>query len=182
MAKRLHEELGVDTFAALESAVHDGRAEALPGIGHRRAALMRNALTEMLGRVRPRSPRRQPEPDVGTLLDVDREYREKTAADILPKIAPKRFNPMGDAWLPVLHTRRAPWEFTALFSNTARAHDLGCEKDWIVIYFHAPGQVEMQRTVVTEKRGALAGKRVVRGREADCRNFYRVNDVRRAKA
>jgi hypothetical protein len=130
----------------------------------------------MLGRVRPRSPSRQPEPDVAVLLDVDREYREKAAADALPKIAPKRFNPSHEAWLPIFRARREAWEFTALFSNTARAHELGRVKDWVVIYFRGPGQAEMQRTVVTEKRGALAQKRVVRGREVDCRAFYGVDD------
>lgn len=57
------------------------------------------------------------------LLDVDRAYR--AAAGALAKIAPKRFNPAGEAWLPILHTERGPWRFTALFSNTARAHSLG---------------------------------------------------------
>jgi putative hydrolase len=32
--------------------------------------------------------------------------------------------------------------------------------------------VEGQHTVVTETRGVLAGKRVVRGREAECRERY----------
>lgn len=174
LAKRLHAKTGIGTLAALEAAAHQGRLAAVPGIGPRRSALIRNALAEMLGRVRPRAPYRQPEPDVATLLDVDREYRERVEADSLPKIAPKRFNPTHDAWLPVLRTRREPWQFTALYSNTARAHELGRVTDWVVIYFHQPGGTEMQRTIVTEKRGVLAQKRVVRGREADCRNFYAV--------
>ncbi len=172
LAKRLHEETGIYTLPALENAVHEGRLAAVPGIGPRRSALIRNALAEMLGQVRPRSTYRRPEPDVAILLDVDREYREKVEADSLPKIAPKRFNPGREAWLPILRTRREPWQLTALYSNTARAHELGRVKDWVVIYFSEPGQAEMQRTVVTEKRGALAQKRVVRGREADCQNFY----------
>ena len=32
--------------------------------------------------------------------------------------------PSGEAWLPVLHTERDGWHFTALFSNTAQAHQL----------------------------------------------------------
>ena len=43
----------------------------------------------------------------------------------LTTIAPRRFNPEGKSWLPVMHTRRGAWHFTALFSNTARAHELG---------------------------------------------------------
>ena len=82
-------------------------------------------------------------------------------------IAPRRFNPSGAAWLPILHTERDPWRFTALYSNTARAHELGRTRDWVVIYFHQDDEVEGQRTVVTETLGPLAGHRVVRGREGE---------------
>jgi ribosomal protein S13 len=171
-ARRIHETLQVDTLEALEIAAHDGRLESLPGIGPRRAAMMRAALADMLARTRGPRPTPVREPDVAVLLDVDREYREKAAADKLPKIAPKRFNPKGEAWLPVLHTERGDWHFTVLFSNTARAHELGLVRDWVVLYFSADRAPEGQRTVVTETRGALAGRRVVRGREADCRVHY----------
>ena len=100
---------------------------------------------------------------------VDREYRTKAAAGDLVKIAPKRFNPKGEAWLPLLHTVRDGWRFTALYSNTARAHQLGRETDWVIIYFHKDNHAEGQRTVVTETRGEAAGRRIVRGREAECR-------------
>jgi hypothetical protein len=106
---------------------------------------------------------------VAVLLDVDREYREAAAAGRLSRIAPRRFNPSGQAWLPVLHTERDHWQITALFSNTGRAHELGKTRDWVVIYFHTDTQAEGQRTVVTETHGALAGRRVVRGREEECR-------------
>ncbi len=122
----------------------------------------------MLARTRrtPRAP--LSEPGVDLLLDVDAEYRRRTAAGDLPKIAPRRFNPGGEAWLPILHTDRGPWQFTALLSNTARAHELGRTDDWVVVYFHSNDHEEGQRTVVTETRGRLTGERVVRGREADC--------------
>jgi hypothetical protein len=54
-------------------------------------------------------------PGVGILLAIDAEYREKARAGSLPLIAPRRLNPEGKAWLPVLHKRYAPWHFTALF-------------------------------------------------------------------
>jgi len=98
--------------------------------------------------------------------------REKAAAGKLPTIAPKRFNPKGEAWLPVLHARRGGWHFTALYSNTATAHRLGRTRDWVVIYFYDGEHAEGQHTVVTETRGPLAGRRVVRGREAECRAWY----------
>jgi hypothetical protein len=111
-------------------------------------------------------------PTIAALLAVDREYREKAAAGRLRTIAPKRFNPSGEAWLPVLHAEREGWHFTALFSNTARAHELGRTRDWVVIYYYDGEHVEAQCTVVTESRGALAGRRVVRGREEECRAHH----------
>jgi hypothetical protein len=108
----------------------------------------------------------------GRLLAVDREYRQKAEAGALPTIAPKRFNPEGNAWLPILHASRDGWHFTALYSNTARAHELGTTRDWVVIYFHDDRHEENQHTVVTQTRGTLLGKRVVRGREAECAAVY----------
>jgi putative hydrolase len=170
LARRLHDTLHVDTLAALETAAHDGRLESVPGIGRRRVAALRAALATMLQRTRRSPPSLEQEPSVGILLDVDAEYRAK--ADSLPKIAPKRFNPKGEAWLPILHTERGPWRFTVLFSNTARAHELDRIGDWVVVYFHTDTEPEGQRTVVTEGGGELVGRRVVRGREEECRLYY----------
>ena len=113
------------------------------------------------------------QPGVDLLLDIDREYFEKARAGQLPRIAPRRFNPEGKAWLPVLHTRFGPWHFTALFSNTERAHELHRTYDWVVIFFSDPEGNEGQATVVTERRGSLTGQRVVRGREPECATYYR---------
>jgi hypothetical protein len=104
-------------------------------------------------------------PSVALLLEIDREYRDKAAAGRLPLIAPRRFNPQGKAWLPVLHAHRGDWHLTALFSNTERAHELGHTHDWVVIYFYDGDHREGRCTVVTETHGEQAGRRVVRGRE-----------------
>ena len=112
-------------------------------------------------------------PEVSLLLDVDREYREKAAAGVLPKIAPRRFNPEREAWLPVLHTRFGPWRFTALYSNTERAHDLHRTHDWVVVFARDDEGNDTQSTIVTEWRGDLRGERVVRGREPECATHYR---------
>jgi DNA polymerase (family 10) len=171
LARRIHDTLAVDTLEALEAAAHDGRLESVPGIGPRRAAAMRASLSAMLDRVgrRPRvAAPAQNEPPVALLLEIDREYREKADSGKLPTIAPKRFNPQGASWLPILHAERKGWHFTALFSNTQRAHELNMTRDWVVIYFYDDEHhAEGQRTVVTETRGALVGKRVVRGRERE---------------
>jgi hypothetical protein len=172
LARRIHETLHVDTLEALEVAAHEGRLASVPGISPRRAAALRAALGEVLGRtrVRPRVPAE--EPPVQMLLDVDRQYREAAAAGRLPRIAPRRFNPTGEAWLPVLHTERDHWQFTAVFSNTSRAHALERTRDWVVLYFHTDSHPEGQRTVVTERSGPLAGRRVVRGREGESLAAY----------
>jgi putative hydrolase len=172
LAQRLHEVLRVDTLEALELAAHDGRLAAVPGISRRRAAALRASLAQMLGRVRGRPREPMEEPPVEVLLDVDREYRDAASAGQLPRIAPRRFNPTGEAWLPILHTERDPWQFTALFSNTFRAHALERTRDWVVVYFHADAHPEGQRTIVTETSGALEGRRVVRGRESECLVSY----------
>lgn len=175
LAHRIAEALDIDTLEGLEAAAYDGRLESIPGLGPRRTAMVRTALTEVLGRVRcrPATLRCRPatlrdEPPVELLLDVDREYRRRAARGNLVKIAPKRFNPSGAAWLPVLHTVRDGWHCTAMYSNTGRAHQLGRIADWVIIYFHKDGWPEGQRTVVTEQRGERAGRRTVRGREAEC--------------
>ena len=72
----------------------------------------------------------------------------------------------------MLHTERGDWSFHVLFSNTGLAHRLGRTRDWVVIFFERDGD-EDQVTVVTETRGELAGKRVVRGRELECHAWYR---------
>jgi len=171
-AHRLHDWLGIDTLEELETAAHDGRLDRVPGFGHRRVQAVRAYLDSHFRRVgrASRSQRAAARPSVTTLLAVDAEYRRRAAAGELKTITPRRFNPEGASWLPVLHVERDGWSLTALFSNTARAHRLGRTHDWVVIY--ADGAREYQCTVVTEPRGILAGRRVVRGREAECLTSY----------
>lgn len=173
LAERIHDHLDIDTLEALEVAAHDGSLEAVPGVGPKRAESVRLKLAAMLARHRP-APRQgvAERPTLGLILDVDAEYRERAEAGELTMIAPRRFNPKNKAWLPILHTRRGHWEFTALYSNTPLAHELKRTRDWVVIYYHTDSDPEGQCTVVTETSGSLKGKRVVRGREEDCRRHY----------
>jgi len=171
LANRIHELLGIETLEELEVAAHDGRLAALAGFGVHRVAGIREALPGRLGRVRPASA--SPPVPVAELLEVDAEYRRRAASGTLPRIAPRRFNPTGAAWLPVLHTSRGRRHYTALFSNTARAHRLRRIDDWVVIYHDGHGP-EGQCTVVTEREASLRGRRVIRGREAECARHYGV--------
>lgn len=165
LARRIHEELGVDTLEELELAAHDGRLARVRGMGRRRAEALREVLAGRLGRPRRGEPA-QERPSVALLLEVDRIYREAAERGALRKIAPKRMNPTKEAWLPVMHVERGGWDFTALFSNTAQAHRLGKTHDWVVIYWARDGH-EGQSTVVTQATGSKAGQRVVRGRESE---------------
>ncbi len=172
LAARIHGELHVDSLEALERVLHNGQLARLEGIGDKRLAAIESWLQSHLQRQRRQPRRRFEHPGIDLVLHIDRDYRRAAAADRLPKIAPRRFNPKNRAWLPILHASRQGWHFTALFSNTARAHQLRRTDDWVVIYFYDDHHREGQHTVVTETHGELKGKRVVRGRETECREYY----------
>jgi hypothetical protein len=187
LAEHLHRELGIETLEDLELAAHDGRLERLEQFGEKRLAAVRDTLATRLG-LRRRGRRggplphpSSPIPPIEELLSVDREYRDKADAGALKLIAPRRFNPTGEAWLPILHTSRGEHQYTALFSNTARAHELGKTRDWVVLYVDGR-DAEQQYTVITSGRGAFRGRRIVRGREAECYALYRGRAARRGRA
>ena len=174
LAHRIIEYLHIDTLEALDVAAHNHRLEKIPGFSARKVAMVQVWIAQVLGRQRPGSQPHEPftEPSVPLILQVDRQYRQKASDGELPMIAPKRFNPEGKAWLPVMHVTKQGWHFTALFSNTARAHQLNRTQDWVVVYFYDDQHHESQHTVVTETRGTLSGQRVVRGRETECGEYY----------
>ena len=167
LALRLHDDLGIQTLEDLEAAAHDGRLEHVAGFGVKRLAGIRDSLAHRLGRVRASPEPTRNDVPIAELLDVDREYRNAAAAGTLRTIAPRRFNPAREAWLPILHTRRGPRRYTALFSNTARAHRTAKTRDWVVLYVEGP-EGERQYTVLTAGRGSQRGRRIVAGREDEC--------------
>ena len=163
--------------------------KGIPGVGDRLAGLIeeyvKSGQVELLESLRkevkpedlekvnaarkehPPAPSSSPLIPVPLILEIDAEYREKAAARRLKLIAPKLLNPGKKAWLPILATSRKGWKFTVMFSNTATAHNLGKTADWVVVYYES-GKGEDQCTVVTESRGPMKGKRVIRGRESEC--------------
>ena len=168
LAQRIHDALDVDTLEALEAACNDGRLDGVTGAGMRRAAAIRAALAEILGRPRLRRTgsiayRRMNRRSgcCSTLIASTGKSRAGNPADHRSR----RFNPEGKSWLPVLHMRRAAWHFTVLSPTLLSAHQLQRTRDWVVVYFYDDQHAEGQRTVVTEQRGPLAGRRAVRGRE-----------------
>jgi hypothetical protein len=182
LAERIHHQLGIETLAELEAAAWDGSLERVPGIGRKRVQAVREVIAGR-SRYRPTMSAPSPspaapadQPPVEELLGVDAEYRRKAAADRLVRIAPRRFNPTGTAWLPILHTTRGDRHYTALYSNTARAHELGTTHDWVVIY--RDDATDGRWTVITSQFSDLKGRRIVRGREEECRELYDRTDAR----
>jgi hypothetical protein len=129
--------------------------EEVPGVGPRIARVIRELLTHH--RLPSPAAFREQEvvsPSIEELLDVDREYREKAPA------------------IRVLHTRRGPRRYTALYSNTERAHRFGRTHDWVLLYVRE-GDDEYQYTVITATRGLMRGHRIVAGHERACRSAER---------
>jgi hypothetical protein len=169
LARRIVEELHIDTLEDLETAIYDGRLEQVDGFGARRTAALKQMINSMLsGRLQRRSRGlarrfRADLPPLDLLLRADAEYRRRAEEGTLPMIAPRRLNPMRVAWLPILTIEREGWKIRAMFSNTAQAHALGRTRDWVVLIAQRAGDSH-QCTVVTETRGPRAGRRVIRGR------------------
>jgi hypothetical protein len=175
-ANRIHDELHIDTLTALEAAAADGRLASVRGLGPRRVATLRAGLDKRLDRVRgrtyPAAGAVLSEPTAEAILAIDVLYRAQTEAGRLPRLTPHRLNAEGRAWLPILHTRRGDWRFTALYTNSAQARGDGRTEDWVSILFYDGAQREGQRAVFTAVSGDLAGRRAIQGREAECRGFY----------
>ncbi|MFZ0548728.1 MAG: helix-hairpin-helix domain-containing protein [Candidatus Promineifilaceae bacterium] len=178
LAGRIVRELDISTLQELEQAAHDGRLLEVEGFDPKKVHNIQVSLAGMLSTAAQRSRRHAgqkaqsgSQPEVEVILELDEEYRRKAESGRLRKIAPKRFNPDGKAWLPILKTERGGWSFTLLYSNTTQAHKLDKTNDWVVVYYERDGKEE-QATVVTESKGPLEGKRVVRGREAESQSYY----------
>lgn len=143
LAKRIWEQLQIETLAELWAAAKDGRLTKVRGVGRTRVHAITDCLNSRIGsngNQTVRASHQQPSDvptqtiDVSEILDVDDEYRRRASADEWPKIRPRRFNPANAAWLPVLHTDRTGRHYTAFYSNTAKAHDLNTIHDWVVIF------------------------------------------------
>ena len=178
LAHRIHEQLEIETLPELMAALADGRLQKVPGMGKKRLRAIRESLSVRLRHPDVAEPRQfdlgSSESDrvpISELLDIDSQYRRLATQGKLPKIAPIRFNPQGTAWLPILHTHRGDRHYTALYSNTARAHELNTTRDWVVIY-RDDSQAQGRWTVITSQFGKLRGWRIVRGREDECAEYY----------
>jgi DNA polymerase (family X) len=173
LAERIRDKLGIKSLEELYAAAYDGRLSRISGVGRKRVQAIRESLAVRLDRQAPTWRQIVPsdEPPVETLLEIDRLYRERAARGQLLTVAPRKFNPTGAAWLPILRITRHGHRYCAAFANTARSHQLGHDRDWVVIYRETKADFGIW-TVLTSRYGALRGKRIVRGREAECQAFY----------
>ena len=173
LAARIRNKLGIETLEEVYAAAYDGRLRRIAGVGRKRVQAIRECLALRLDRQTPTWRQIVPsdEPSVSTLLEIDRIYRERAALGRLVTVAPRKFNPTGAAWLPILRITRHGHRYCAAFANTARSHRLGHEHDWVVIYRETKADFGIW-TVLTSQYGALRGKRIVRGREAECHSYY----------
>ena len=173
LAKEIHSSLQVDTLEELEIAANEGKLAKLPGIGERRERMITETLFSILHDTQRIHPIQRDGPKVEILLKVDQMYRKKASEGTLKRIAPRRFNPTGASWLPIMDLKENKWIFRVMFSNTERAHRLHKLTDWVIVHAHDNLHHEYQATIVTETKGPLKGKRVVRGQEKVCMNFYK---------
>ena len=173
LAERIRTRLGIDSLEEVYAAAYDGRLRRIAGVGRKRVQAIRESLAVRLNREAP--ARRQidqaDQPPIAVLLEIDRLYRERATTGRLVTVAPRRFNPTGVAWLPILRIERHGHRYTAMYSNSARSHELDHDHDWVVIYRDTKAAFGIW-TVLTSQHGPLRGKRIVRGREAECRAYY----------
>jgi putative hydrolase len=152
LANRLQEQLGVTTLEQLERAAHEGRLLEV-GIGEKRQRGLLDALAGRLQHSRV-AEGFVGEPSIEELLALDGVFRQQ-----------------GEQGPPLFHQSAKGWRYRVRYANSALAHRLGRTRDWVVIWYTEETH-SGQRTVVTETRGDLVGKRVVRGRERECRAYY----------
>ena len=173
LSHRIYECLHVETLPELYAAARQGRLEQVPGLGRKRIRAIKESLATRIGKKNDSAA--YPETDksipVAELLDIDKEYRQKSDEGKLTKIAPGKFNPGKVAWLPILHTHRDNRHYSALYYNTARAYELNTTRDWVVIY-RDDANLHGRWTIITAQFGKLQGRRIVRGREVECEDYY----------
>jgi hypothetical protein len=160
LALELNERLGIETVEELEAADRDGLL-AGAGLTPRKVLTLHAALEERR-RHDGWLPFTANEPGVAELLAVDTAFREQ--------VRRHREGGGDEAWLPPFRLERGGWRFRARFARTALAARIAATQDWVEVHFENEDNTG-QRTVVTETRGDLSGRRVVRGREQECRSL-----------
>ena len=164
LALRLRERLGVETVDDLDTAVREGRLDEA-GLGPVRSQAVRAALAERRQRT-TLLPFADMEPGVDDLLAVDADFREH-AARYQAEAGEGTF-----LWLPPFRAQRNGWRFRACFDRSILALRTDPTHLRVEVHFERDG-LRGQRQVVSERRD---GRRVVRGRERECREEALLSD------
>ncbi|TWU46691.1 helix-hairpin-helix domain-containing protein [Rubripirellula reticaptiva] len=173
LSHRIYDTLHVETLPELFAAAKQGRLKEVSGLGRKRIqAIMESLQSRTSSDAAANYADSDKSIPIAELLSIDREYRQKAEDDSLPKVAPKNFNPGKVAWLSILHTHRDNRNYTALYSNTEQAHQRHTTRDWVIIY-RDDTDSHGRWTVITSQFGELQGRRIVRGREDECKEYYR---------
>ncbi len=169
----LRAHLGIHSLSELEDALHSGALSQVLGMGPKRLRIIEKALGErdFDDRIKGAEPAvEQSLPAVDELLVLDEQFRDLAAAGKLPHLAPDD----GDAIhgpRPIWHATRNERSYTVVFAGSCRAvHDHGM-RDAVTICLD-DHDLTGRWTVSTGRRGALAGRRIVLGREEECHRHY----------
>ena len=110
-------------------------------------------------------------PPIGLLLRIDGQFREQAG----------RSDPVAGQWTATWRLTKGSWDFVVRFSDSKSARQMGRTRDWVVVEWER-GDERDQATIVSEYRGPLTGRRVVRGRERECLSWWSEETRRQATA
>ena len=169
LAERIHDELppirSGARLAARRPPRERARRRAAPAAAIRReprGALSRGRLRRSAGTVS--RARTTPPPPVEELLDVDRRYRDGASRDPGCRRSRRSASIRASLAARAAHDARHH-ALRGSFRRTPGPHQLNRTRDWVVLC-DDDRHLEGQCTIVTETHGPLAGRRVVRDREA----------------
>ena len=138
LAKRIHDELSIETLAELRLRLGMDGCDACGGLvkkefepfaNHSWPAVNHPEIAQGQEKSFDRQDDLTSEVPVEELLDVDDEYRFKAAQGKLPRVA-RADSIQQRSSTRILHTDRGQRHYTALFSNTEHAHTMGTTHDW----------------------------------------------------
>ncbi len=169
----LRAHLGIHSLSELEDALHSGVLAQVLGMGPKRLRIIEKSLAERDFDDRiaaPEPPAEQGLPAVEELLILDEQFRDLAAAGKLPHLAPDDRDVVHGP-RPIWHATRNERNYTVVFAGSCRAlHDHGM-RDAVTICLDDHDHTG-RWTVATGRRGVLAGRRIVIGREEEALRHY----------
>jgi putative hydrolase len=181
LARRIQRELCIDSLEELERAAYDGRLAGMSNVGRRRAEAIQDSIASVMTQRAKRRLRHARssdstapamEPHVALILDVDEEYRAAASDGGLRTVERRRPGGWEYVSVPIIETVRGQWYFTAVYADVRTAAEPEADYARVRVSYSLDG-AEGECLVTTASSGEIAGKRVVVGREVECRKHYR---------